>query len=381
MSSKNRLFTLSGIKRDHERFKSIVKGQVRKDLKEYISNGSLNSRNRNGKVSISLPSIDLPQFTFGSDQDQSGVSQGNGEGEAGGQGKSEPGKKGGEGKEAGKEAGKHELEVELKVEELAEMLGDELELPQIKSKGKKLINSQSHKYKSIHNIGPQSLRHYKRTFNEALKRQIASGVYDPKNPVIVPIKKDFRFRGWSTEEAPHANAVVVYMMDVSGSMGDEQKEIVRTQAFWIDAWLKTQYKGLECRYIIHDATAREVDGDTFFRTRESGGTLISSAYQLLLDMIKKDYPIQDWNIYPFHFSDGDNWSNEDTKHCLSLLKDQIIPIVNQFSYAQVESRYGSGQFYKDLEQNLKDVGTLVSSRIPNRDAIYQSIKDFLGKGN
>jgi uncharacterized sporulation protein YeaH/YhbH (DUF444 family) len=98
------------------------------------------------------------------------------------------------------------------------------------------------------------------------------------------------------------------MMDVSGSMGDEQKEIVRAESFWIDTWLRTQYKGIEVRYIIHDAVAREVDRDTFFHTRESGGTMISSAYKLCRDLIKSDYPPSAWNIYPFHFTDGDNWS-------------------------------------------------------------------------
>ena len=59
------------------------------------------------------------------------------------------------------------------------------------------------------------------------------------------------------------------MMDVSGSMGDEQKEIVRIESFWIDTWLRSQYQGIESRYIIHDAMAKEVDRDTFFQTRES----------------------------------------------------------------------------------------------------------------
>ena len=71
---------------------------------------------------------------------------------------------------------------------------------------------------------------------------------------------------------PSPTRVMIFIMDVSGSMGDEQKEIVRIESFWIDTWLRTQYEGLESRFIIHDATAREVDRDTFFRTRESGGT-------------------------------------------------------------------------------------------------------------
>ncbi len=88
----------------------------------------------------------------------------------------------------------------------------------------------------------------------------------------MPIREDKRYRSWSTTPQPQSNAVIIYMMDVSGSMGDEQKEIVRIESFWIDTWLRSQYQGLESRYIIHDAVAKEVDRDTFFHTRESGGT-------------------------------------------------------------------------------------------------------------
>ena len=76
-------------------------------------------------------------------------------------------------------------------------------------------------------IGPESLRHFKRTFREALKRQIAAGIYDPKRPMIIPIRDDKRYRSWKTESVFEANALIVYMMDVSGSMGEEQKQMVR----------------------------------------------------------------------------------------------------------------------------------------------------------
>ena len=79
----------------------------------------------------------------------------------------------------------------------------------------------------------------------------------------MPIPDDKRYRSWSTVQQPEANAVVIYMMDVSGSMTDEQKEIVRTEAFWIDTWLTSQYDGIEVRYIIHDAVAKEVDEEHF----------------------------------------------------------------------------------------------------------------------
>src|SRR5258708_27797037 len=106
------------------------------------------------------------------------------------------------------------------------------------------------------------------------------GTCQRDRPVIIAIPDDKRYGSWKTEPEPIANAVIIYMMDVSGSMGDEQKEIVRIESFWIDAWLQKQYKGLESRYIIHDAVAREVDRDTFFHTRESGGTLSSNAAKL-----------------------------------------------------------------------------------------------------
>src|SRR5690606_27609257 len=222
--------------------------------------------------------------------------------------------------------------------------------------------------------------HFKRSYREALKRQLATGTYDHKNPNIVPIKSDMRFRSSQQKVEFENSAVVIYMMDVSGSMGDEQKEIVRTESFWINLWLKSQYKDIEVRYIIHDATAKEVDEQTFFRTRESGGTLISSAYKLCKEIIEKDYNSSEWNIYPFHFSDWDNWSADDTKTCLDLLDNDILPQCNVFCYGQVESRYGSGQFYKDLTAKYTENNEeVILSKIKNKDSILDSIKDFLGK--
>jgi uncharacterized sporulation protein YeaH/YhbH (DUF444 family) len=222
--------------------------------------------------------------------------------------------------------------------------------------------------------------HFKKTYKKALSRYISSGTYDPNEPVIIPIRRDFQYRTVKKTQMPHTRAVVIYMMDVSGSMGDEQKEIVRLESFWINTWLKKHYKGLETRFIIHDAAAKEVDENTFFKTSESGGTLISSAYKLCQQIIQTDYPTSEWNIYPFHFSDGDNWSGEDTRLCLSLLKEFFLPNVNVFSYGQVESKYGSGQFLKDLQKEFINDERLTLSQIEGRDKILNSIKDFLGKG-
>ena len=101
------------------------------------------------------------------------------------------------------------------------------------------------------------------------------------------------------------------MMDVSGSMTDEQKEIVRIEAFWIDTWIKAHYQGVETVYIIHDAVAQEVDEHTFYHTRESR----RHEDQLGLRAVRQDHRRRatrrtEWNIYAFHFSDGDNWGDD-----------------------------------------------------------------------
>jgi sporulation protein YhbH len=364
------------IDQDHSRFRAIVRGKIRQNLRRYISQGELIGRKGKDLVSIPLPQIDIPRFVYG-DRQRGGVGQGEGEvGDGvGGQDEAEDG----QGK-AGQDAGEHVLEVDVTLDELADILGEELELPAIENKGKNRIVSAKDRFTGIRRVGPESLRHFKRTYKEALRRSVASGAYDPDNPIVVPQKEDRRFRSWKEDVEPVANAVILYMMDVSGSMGEEQKEIVRIESFWIDAWLRRQYQGLESRYIIHDAVAREVDRDTFFRTRESGGTMISSAYKLASQLIDQHYPSSEWNIYPFHFSDGDNWSMDDTLLCIEILKQEMLPRVNMFAYGQVESPYGSGQFVKDLREHFGEDERVVTSEIRDRDAIVGSIKDFLGKG-
>ncbi|MCC7443107.1 MAG: DUF444 family protein [Bdellovibrionales bacterium] len=367
------------IRKDHSRFRQIVKGKIKEDLKKYVTHGEMIVRKGKDRVTVPMPQIDIPRFRFGSKQ-QGGVGQGQGKpGDPVGQGDPQEGEEG-EG-QAGNQGAEHGLEVDLTLQELAEILGDTLELPRIEPRGSKTLRSRSERYSGIAHEGPKSLRHFRRTFKEALKRQISSGTYDPENPIIVPVKADTRFRAPRSDIRHENSAVIVYMMDVSGSMGDEQKEIVRTEAFWIDTWLRSQYKGIETRYIIHDATAKEVDEQTFFRTRESGGTLISSAYRLCQKIIDTDYAPSEWNIYPFHFSDGDNWSGEDTRLCMEILTGSLLPKVNAFCYGQVESRYGSGQFYKDLVEKFgSQHESVLLSKIENKDGILQSIKDFLGKG-
>lgn len=361
------------IEKDHQRFRQIVKGKIRDDLRKFLTRGELLGREGQKTISIPVRGIELPHFRYG-DNNDGGVGAGDGKpGDSVEQGDGDKG-------QGGTDAGRHILEVEVSLDELADILGDQLKLPRIKPKGKHTITSVKDRYSGIRTTGPNSLRHFKRTFRAAMKRQLMAGLYDPENPIIIPVRTDHRFRSWKTVKKPQSNAVIIYMMDVSGSMGDEQKELVRLEAFWIDAWLRRNYEGIDSRYIVHDVRAAEVDRQTFFRIREDGGTKISSAFHLCRQILESHYSPSEWNVYIFHFSDGDNSSESDSRECCKMLQDKLLEEINMFGYCQVASAYGSGNFINVIHEFLDKNDNVITSRVNTKDDIYDSLKTFFGKG-
>lgn len=363
---------MAQIEQDSARYYEIVKGKIRKNLRKYISNDELIGRQGKDLVSIPVPQVDLPRFTFGR-RNSGGVGQGEGDpGDLLSPGEPMPGQG------AGEDPGQHIREAEISIDEMVQMLADELELPRIQPKGKKSLESEITRYTDIRRVGPESLRHFKRTYREALKRQLAAGIYDPDNPVIIPYREDRRYRSYRTKPLPDANAVIIYMMDVSGSMGEREKRIVRITAFWIDAWLKRNYHNIQRRYIVHDAVAGEVNEDTFYRIRQGGGTKISSALQYCDNLVRTSYNPDEWNIYLFQFSDGDNFGS-DNERSLALLEDKLLPVANLYCYGQVDERPYGHTFIDTLEELIPQEN-MVLTHIRNDDAIYDALKRFLGKG-
>jgi len=360
------------IDKDHQRFRRIVKGKIREDLRKFLTRSELLGREGRKYISIPIRGVDIPHFRYG-DNNDSGV--GRGDGKAGdavsGDGGAGPG---------GEEEGQHILEVEVSLDELAEILGEELKLPRIQPKGKHRLTAERDRYSGVRQSGPESLRHFKRTFRRALRRQIMSGLYNPDAPRIIFERRDKVYRSWKTILNPQSNAVIIYMMDVSGSMGDEQKELVRLEAFWIDAWLRRNYHGIESRYIVHDVRAAEVDRETFFRIREDGGTRISSAFRLARELIEHRYAPSEWNVYLFHFSDGDNSSESDSRECCTIMREHLLPVLNLFGYCQVASAYGSGNFINVVHEHLSGTDAVLTSRVNTKDDIYDSIKTFFSAG-
>ena len=164
---------------DHRRFRDIVRGKIKQNLRKYISQGELIGRKGKDVVSIPLPQIDIPRFRFGN-KDQGGVGQGDGRRRRQPRARASPTPTATA--RPATRPGEHVLEVELSLEELAQILGEELQLPRIEPKGKQRIIAQKDRYIGIRRAGPESLRHFKRTFRQALRRQIMMGTYNAEAP-------------------------------------------------------------------------------------------------------------------------------------------------------------------------------------------------------
>lgn len=358
------------IEQDNNRFRDIVKGRIKEDLKKFISHEELIGKSEKDIIKIPIPYIDIPNFRFGKKNDETGIGQGEGE----------EGDEAGQGQGAGENPGEHTFEAQLTMEEMGQILGEALELPKIEPKGNKNIETLKKKYNLLAPVGPQGLKHFKSSYKKALRRSISSGVYSPENPVVIPVKEDLRYKSYKEVKKPQSKAVIFYLMDVSGSMGEEEKTVVQLETFWINAWIKKHYKNLQTHFIVHDAKAEEVKEKEFFSITASGGTMISSAYKLCQKMIEEKYPLDEWNIYVFHFSDGDNWSEEDSRVSIKLIKDYFSKVANSFNYGQVASSHGSGNFYHILEKEVSRLDNVILSKIKGREDILNSIKTFLGKG-
>jgi hypothetical protein len=378
------------IRKDLERYKRIVRGEIRKNLKDLIESGEIVGQRGRDIVKIPIKSIRIPEFRY-DPRDAGGI--GSGEEELGqpirldenadlwGQ----PGQGG----------GPHFPEVEIELRELAEILGEELELPRIQPKGERRWVQSGEDYTDVSVVGPETLLMKRRAYREGLKRQFLLNGSDGKAPpssekipatlrpplLVTPIKEDKRYLHSEPEPEPQTNAVILFMRDASGSMSGEKTEIIRQENYWIDIWLRTHYDNVERVYILHDYEAQEVDEKEFYELSTGGGTRISSAYELCAKVIERRYCPEQWNIYPFHFSDGENWIGDTENFCVPLLQKELLPRCNIFCYGQVTlGRHSPGLHLVKLEEHLGQDERWVSSIISGRQDILRSIKDFLGKG-
>jgi hypothetical protein len=142
-------------------------------------------------------------------------------------------------------------------------------------------------------------------------------------------------------------------------------------------FLRTTYSNVEIVFITHHTEAKEVDEDSFFHLGESGGTRVSSAYQLALEIIEQRYNSQVWNVYAFHFSDGDNWGAVDNQRCLELVKN-ILVHANAFGYGEIQQRRQSSPTTLMSAFEPMTDPRFVRVKIGAKEEVYPALRTFFG---
>ncbi|GAB6067213.1 YeaH/YhbH family protein [Methylothermus subterraneus] len=166
---------------------------------------------------------------------------------------------------------------------------------------------------------------------------------------------DLRYRNRIQIPKPTTQAVMFCIMDVSGSMDQYKKSLAKRFFLLLYLFLTRNYERTDVVFIRHHTVAKEVDEEEFFYSRETGGTVVSSALELMLEIMQKRYPSQDWNLYAAQASDGDNWP-EDSGNCARLLDERILPHLQYYAYIEIDNEYPLG-LWQEYEK--------IASRWPN----------------
>lgn len=203
---------------------------------------------------------------------------------------------------------------------------------------------------------------------EVLKRRIAHV------PFLDPL--DLRYRNRVRVPVPSAKAVMFCLMDVSGSMDEARKDMSKRFFMLLYLFLTKHYEKIELVFIRHHTQAEEVTEDQFFHATETGGTVVSSALQLMSEIVRARYSSAEWNIYGAQASDGDNW-HHDSGRCRELLENQILPLVRYYAYVQVA----------EAEQNLWDEYQRLASshkhfamrKVASAEEIYPVFRELFRK--
>ncbi len=151
-------------------------------------------------------------------------------------------------------------------------------------------------------------------------------------PYIDPL--DIRYNRFEPQPIPSTKAVMFCLMDVSGSMGRREKDLAKRFFVMLHLFLKRRYEKIELVFIRHTHEAQEVDEETFFYSRETGGTVVSSALDKMREIVQDRFPTSDWNIYAAQASDGDNFPN-DSETCVELLDRALMPFVQYYAYVEI----------------------------------------------
>jgi uncharacterized sporulation protein YeaH/YhbH (DUF444 family) len=279
------------------------------------------------------------------------------------------------GSQPGTDPGEEAYEVWLDMEEVEEALFESLDLPRLKPKREVAADATDVVFDDIAKQGP--LLDKRATLRENLRRAARQGDEEADWD-----RDDLRYLTWDEEPRPKTQAVVLLMMDVSGSMSAEHKRIARLFFYWTVRFLRRRYTHVEVRFIAHTTEAREVTEQQFFNRVESGGTLVSSAYERARAIQREHYPASDWNVYVLHASDGENFF-PDNERVLDLVAG-LMDVCSLIGYLQIAAR-PPGHFGASSQGKLaahlarRPIEGLVVAEVADDHDIWPALQRFFAR--
>ncbi|WP_299090453.1 sporulation protein YhbH [uncultured Metabacillus sp.] len=357
---------------DQTRHQEKVQEAIRNNLPDLITEESIIMSNGKDVVKIPIRSLDEYKIRYNYDKNKH-VGQGDGESQVGDvvarEGSQADAKGPGKGQGAGDQAGEDYYEAEVSILELEAALFKELELPNLKQKERDNIVIENIEFNDIRRTGLMGNIDKKRTMLSAYKRNAMSG--NRKFHPIFP--EDLKYKTWNEVVKPESKAVVIAMMDTSGSMGLWEKYMARSFFFWMTRFLRTKYEKVDIEFIAHHTEAKVVSEEDFFSKGESGGTICSSAYRKALEIIEEKYNPSRFNIYPFHFSDGDNLTSDNAR-CVKLVTE-LMKVSNIFGYGEVNQYNRTPSTLMSAYKHINDEKFRYHI-LKNKAGIFDALKTF-----
>lgn len=363
---------------DRARHREKVRDAIRDNIADIIADESIIGQDRSRIIKVPIRGIKEYRFIYG---DAPAVAQGTGNEERG-QVVGKSGEEGGPGSErAGNQPGIDYYETDVSLEELIDLMFEDLELPDLERKRLRQLESErDFKRRGFRQVGIRSRLDKRRTARARLRRRQAAVEDDAvSDRERFPFHDgDLTYRHVTTDIRLESNAVVICIMDTSGSMDTVKKYLARSFFFILYQFIRSKYQNVELVFIAHHATAKEVTEDEFFNKGESGGTMISSGYKRALEIIEERYHPTLWNIYAFHCSDGDNFIS-DVERTLELT-EELSNVCNLFGYGEIKPlgpRYYESSMlnvFRSLE--LDNFHTVLIER---KEDVWPSFKALLAK--
>jgi uncharacterized sporulation protein YeaH/YhbH (DUF444 family) len=416
---------------NRQKFLKRVKTQVQERIKDAIASGSITDLVSGEGKKINIPKKDLgqPTFNHGQGGKREQVHPGNDKYHAGDREPRPQSGQGQGGREGSKDGeGQDEFEFTLTQNEFLDIFFEDCELPDLEnntiaqttqfenkragfsvdgnpaqlniertmrqSKGRRIGLMRKGKKKKLKEL---QLEEASLAINiadlESQGQAIPQDMTDRREQVLKEIKVlkrklraipfvddcDLRYNRWEKIPVPTTQAVMFCIMDVSASMGQWEKEMAKRFFMLLYLFLNRSYERVDIIFIRHHTVASEVDEDTFFHDRETGGTVVSTALELMTEIIEDRYSPEEWNIYASQASDGDNWS-DDTHLAMDMLTNKLLPILRYYAYIELaENPNRRSDLWPKYEGLAEQHKNFRMEKVSDASDIYPVFKDLFKK--